>query len=509
MKRARETLDKDRDARPDSKRTKPDSEQEEEEQEDDEPQDMISDLGRRMPGWTIGLMSMLRPRDICSLMATSRRLSTYFLETNNLYRLGMTASLGGHIRLEFAVQGKSTQHAVDASPPISVMEHIVPNKAFAPGERLVKAIRDFSFQGGTWLALMQAVGASILRGLNMDLPNISMVGMSTLHLVAEHSAHLQKCWFEAFLALNALPCAQGALRFLSTCESLVRDSLADNTIRTSGLVHHLGGMWETSAISAIFRRAGVTPSRVVNHPHHMWFALGSHLNDLPRARHVWHPLALWIARAMACRLAPFDDPLQPQDPSGLSTLARYMKAGLEFKRNHKELDEAVLEWASEDNIRACTNNEVAAHLARSTLSVLHNHMNRDRDITQQSIRALCLVMTRICRHSKLPLRQVLDLDGVYCRMSLASLFVWTQEPDIEHLAPLLDMEDIRRFYEKALELASDINLVGIERASELPSVKFLKMLASHVRRSKASETGLDPELMDRMRESIELTFQCV
>ncbi|ALD61852.1 hypothetical protein ml_50 [Mollivirus sibericum] len=258
---------------------------------DDEPQDMLAQLGRMMPGWTIGLMSVLRPRDVCSLMATSRRLSTYFLETYNLYHLGMAGSLGGRLHLTFDVQGKSIRRTVDVSLPETELWCMTPNKSFKPGQRLAEALRTFSSQGNTWLDLMRTAAAASHQAF----------GISALKPLAKHSARLQRCWLKVFSALNDFPCAQGTWTFVSVSERLVQASLA---IDASKLLERMNDWWNTNRLYSIYTRVGVRPASRLCLLHHMWFPLSSRSEHLPPTKRGWHPIGLWIARHAACHLMP-------------------------------------------------------------------------------------------------------------------------------------------------------------------------------------------------------------
>ncbi|QHN71027.1 hypothetical protein [Mollivirus kamchatka] len=460
---------------------------------DDEPQDMLAQLGRMMPGWTIGLMSMLRPRDVCSLMATSRRLSTYFMRTNGLYCLGMAASLSGRLHLEFDVQGKSIQRIVDVSLPESDLWCMVPNKSFEPGRRLAEALQDFSSQGDAWLALAQRSAATSHQA----------VGISVHKPLAKHSARLQRCWLRVFSALNDFPCAQGARTFISASERLVHDSLA---INTNKLLVRTNDWWHTNRLYSIYTRVGVRPAPCICLLHHMWFPLSSFSEHLPPVERGWHPIGLWLARHAACHLMPplpFGPPIradQPQDLSGLETLAFYLETNLEFSGASESVGDVLLDWASEDNIGACNDKDILMGLAHAAFCVLWNNTIRDMQAARRSMQTLCSIITRTCRGLGQSLGQILASSAE--RAALADpAHIWA--------GARLCTDAIKRFYEDQLDLMS-VDDASARQERDLPLVKFLHAMWMRVISIKEKrKTTLDAVDIKRMRHSLELTFQCL
>ncbi|ALD61851.1 hypothetical protein ml_49 [Mollivirus sibericum] len=479
------------------------------EDEDHELLDVLTVLGRKMPGWMVELMSLLCPRDICSLMATSRRLSIEFLETNNLYRLGMAGALGGRLRLSIPVRDNSVEHSVRVTLSAGSMESAEPNKAFSAGRRLAKALRAFRDQGDTWLGLVQAVQASLVRGYGRNLKKgRCIIKAAILEVIAEHATHLQKCWLEAFAALNVLPCVQGARAFMSTCERIVRASLADDSAGAINMMQLIKKVWHNNKVRSLYYQANIVPGHVLDLPHHMWFALDSVLDVVRPSVEAWSPVSLWMLRWMSSRLRPTVDVVSAQDASSLSSLLVYMKADFDFRGGCRDFNDALLEWASEDNLKACGDRDTLFGLAHAALDMLKRARMPDTEDVLCSMRSMCLIIMRVCRRLGQSLRDVTLGDSHCCPAIVGVMCVWTDERLVDVLAPLLDMNDIRRFYEDQLKLVLDGNSSNVGREGETPLSRFLKVLSAHARRTKSSGTSLDPELIDRMRQSLELTFQC-
>ncbi|QHN71026.1 hypothetical protein [Mollivirus kamchatka] len=481
----------------------------EDKDEDHESLDVLTVLGRKMPGWMVDLMSMLRPRDICALMATSRRLSTEFLETNNLYRLGMTGALGGRLDLPIPVRDNSVEHSIRVTLSAGSMESAEPNKTFSAGKRLAEALGAFRDQGDTWLGLVQAVQASLVRGYGRDIEKgMCHINIAIVEVIAEHAAHLQKCWLEAFAALNGLPCVQGARAFMSTCERIVRASLAADSAGAINMMQLIKKVWHNNKVRSLYRRAKVTRVLWLSLPHHMWFALDSVLDFVRPSIEAWSPVGLWMLRWMSSHLRPPVDAVPAQDAPSLSSLLLYMKADFNFRGGCRDFNDALLEWASEDNLKACGDRDLLLGLARAVLDMLKRIRMPDTEDVLCSMRSMCLVVIRVCRRLGQSLRDVTSGDRHCCPAIVGVMCVWADERLVDVLAPLLDMNDIRRIYEDQLKMALDGNSSNVGREGETPLSRFLKVLSAHARRTKSSGTSLDPELIDRMRQSLELTFQC-
>ncbi|QHN71028.1 hypothetical protein [Mollivirus kamchatka] len=480
-----------------------DNEEEEEDDIEEESQDMLTRLGRMMPEWMVKLMSMLRPRDICALMATSYRLSAEFLETNNLYRLGMPAAFGGRIHLKFGVQGKPILYTVDVALSTHTMELAVPNKVFAPGQRLVEALDAFSSQGDIWLAFMKGSEACVRRGRVSDWSARGDYDSAVRKIIIEQAAELQRRWLQAFEALNVFPCGHGARRFMATCERIIALSVNEPSLENGHVMATLRCYWDSNSTREIYGRAEVTRVPSLSLPHHMWFAPKSLVKDAAPPE-VSNPLSLWIIRWMVCRFDLPEGDRRPEDPTNLAMLASCLQSKLMAKDACDNLADTVLDWASEANLALCTSDAILRDLAHVAYDTLARRAGSSV-VLSCSTQALCLVVVRVCLRLKGSLMATL---GDERRTTIQdTLWYWTPEPVIDSLMLVIDSEDVDNIYRTALRSISDNSPNRTRLASNLPSVVFLRTLSSRMRRAGA--TSLDPEHLDRMRQSLKSAFQCL
>ncbi|ALD61853.1 hypothetical protein ml_51 [Mollivirus sibericum] len=177
-----------------------------------------------------------------------------------------------------------------------------------------------------------------------------------------------------------------------------------------------------------------------------------------------------------------------------------METNLEFNGACESVDEVLLDWASEDNLRACDNDKVLVQLVHAAFCVLWNNTIRDMQVARRSMRTLCLIITRTCRRLGQSFGQILASGAE--RGALADpAYIWNNA--------WLCTNTIGGFYEDQLYAMAE-NDASARRERDLPLIKFLHAMWM---RSKSTEekrkTVLDADCIDHMRHSLELTFQCL